>query len=131
MNLPTKDRVATLLVAAATLTYAMWLIGPLGGLTPGSVAVVVLVLGFLASASAVVPGFAALLAGSRAYLAIASVLGVVALASGILTVANATAETLAILVAATLVLWASATVRHVVQRGRDVAVGRRVGHTSA
>ena len=72
----------------------------------------VLVLGFVASASAVVPGFAALLAGSRAYLIGTSLVGLVALMSGVLTVVNGTGETLAILVAATVVMWAAATVRH-------------------
>ena len=73
---------------------------------------VVLALGFVASASAVVPGFAALLAGSRAYLVGASLVGLVALLSGVLTILNATGETLAILMIATLVMWAAATVRH-------------------
>lgn len=112
MNLTTRDRMATLLVAAAALVYGLWRAGSLGGLTAGSVAVIVLALGFLASASAVVPGFAALLAGSRAYLAIASVVGLVALGSGVVTVMNPTEDTLAILVTTTLVLWASATLRH-------------------
>ena len=112
MNLTTRDRLATLLVAASAITYVLWLAGFLGGLTPGAVAVIVLALGVLASASAVVPGFAELLAGSRAYLAAASLLGLVALVSGVLTVANATGETLAILVTTTIVLWAAATVRH-------------------
>jgi hypothetical protein len=112
MNLTTRDRLATLLVAASVVTYGLWLAGFLGGLTTGAVAVVVLALGFVASASAVVPGFAALLAGSRAYLAAASVVGLVALLSGVLTILNATSETLAILMIATLVMWAAATVRH-------------------
>lgn len=112
MKLTIRDRLATLLVAASVITYGLWLAGLLGGLTSGAVAVVVLALGVLASASAVVPGFAALLAGSKAYLAGASLVGLVAFVSGVLTVANATGETLAILVAATIVLWAVATVRH-------------------
>ena len=112
MKLTIRDRLATLLVAASVITYGLWLAGFLGGLTSGAVAVVVLALGVLASASAVVPGFAALLAGSKAYLAGASLVGLIAFVSGILTVANATGETLAILVAATIVLWAVATVRH-------------------
>ena len=62
MSIPRRDLIATLLVATATLIYALWLIGPLNGLAAGSVAIVFLALGFVASASAVVPGFAALLA---------------------------------------------------------------------
>ena len=90
MSIPWRDRIATLLVATATLIYLLWLIGPLEGLTASSIAVLVLVLGFIASASAVVPGFAALLSGSRLYLALASLGGLVALACGVLTVTQAT-----------------------------------------
>ena len=118
MNLTTRDRIATLLVAMAVLVYGGWLAGVAGGMSAGAVAIVVLALGFLASASAVVPGFAALLGGSRAYLAMASLGGLVALASGILTVVNATEATLAVLVIATLLLWATATLRHVTARSR-------------
>jgi hypothetical protein len=112
MSISWRDRIATLLVGSATLIYGLWLIGPLDGLATGSVAIVVLVLGFLASASAVVPGFAALLSGSRLYLAIASLAGVIALTCGILTVVQATEHTLAILMIATIGLWAAATIRH-------------------
>ena len=112
MNITARDRLATILVAASAITYGLWLSGLLGGLTPDAVAVVILALGFLASASAVVPDFAALLRGSRAYLAAASLLGLVALVSGMLTVVNATGETLPVLEAATIVLWAAATARH-------------------
>ncbi len=112
LGVPWRDRIATVAVATATLIYGLWLAGPLGGLTVGSVAIVVLALGFLASASAVVPGFAALLSGSRLYLALASLGGLVALTCGVLTVAQATEGTLAVLVIATIGLWAAATVRH-------------------
>ena len=124
MNLTTRDRIATLLVALAVLTYGLWLTGFVGGLTIGSVAIAVLALGVLASASAVVPGFMELLHGSRVYLAVASLLGLAAFASGILTVVNSTEVTLATLVIATVVLWAVATVRHAtVHQGRAPAVG--------
>lgn len=112
MSIPWRDRIATLLVATATLLYLLWLIGPLEGLTVSSIAVLVLVLGFIASASAVVPGFAALLSGSRLYLALASLGGLVALVCGVLTVTQATESTLAVLVVVTIGLWAAATVRH-------------------
>lgn len=107
-----RDRIATLLVAAAAVVYVAWLTGFAGGLSAGGAALVILALGFLASAAAVVPGFAALLHGSRPYLGWASLLGVIALVAGVFTVANATGDTLAILVAATVVLWAGATLRH-------------------
>jgi hypothetical protein len=116
MSIPWRDRIATVAVAIATLIYGLWLVGPLDGLAVGSIAIVVLALGFLASASAVVPGFAALLSGSRLYLALASLGGLVALGCGALSVAQATEGTLAILVIATIGLWAAATVRHAMVR---------------
>jgi hypothetical protein len=122
MSIPMRDRIATVLVAIATLVYVLWFTGYLGGLTPGSVALIILALGFVASASAVVPGFAALLAGSRIYLALASLGGLVALVCGAITVIQATEETLAILVIATLGLWAAATRRHTMRRHAPVAV---------
>ena len=112
MSIPWRDRIATLLVATATLIYLLWLTGPLEGLAASFVALIVLALGFIASASAVVPGFAALLSGSRSYLALTSLGGLVALACGVLTVTQATEQTLAILVVATIGLWVAATVRH-------------------
>jgi hypothetical protein len=124
MSLSMRDRVATLLVATAVVVYGLWLAGALGELNAGSVAVIVLGLGFVASASAVVPGFAALLAGSRLYLVVASLGGLIALACGALTVARATEATLAVLVVATIGLWAAATVRHAAAgRTTTVAVG--------
>jgi len=45
MSIPWRDRIATLLVAAATLIYLLWLTGPLAGLTASSIAVLVLALG--------------------------------------------------------------------------------------
>ena len=124
MLIPWRDRIATALVATATLIYLLWLVGLLEGLTASSIAVLVLVLGFIASASAVVPGFAGLLSGSRLYLALASLGGLVALACGLLTVTQATEQTLALLVIATVGLWASATVRHsVLHRPAPAGVG--------
>jgi hypothetical protein len=124
MSIPWRDRIATLLVATATLIYLLWLIGPLEGLTASSIALLVLALGFIASASAVVPGFAALLSGSRMYLALASLGGLIALVCGVLTVTQATEQTLAILVVATIGLWVAATVRHtMVHHSTPAAMG--------
>ncbi len=124
MNLTMRDRVATVLVATALLIYALRLGSFLGGLTSGAVAVVILALGILASASAVVPGFLALLHGSKTYLAITSVCGLVALGSGILTVVNTTEGTLAILMTMTLLLWAAASLRHAnAHQRREVTAG--------
>jgi len=124
MSIPWRDRIATLLVATATLIYLLWLIGPLDGLAASSIALLVLALGFIASASAVVPGFAALLSGSRMYLALASLGGLIALVCGVLTVTQATEQTLAILVVATIGLWVAATVRHtMVHHSTPAAIG--------
>ncbi len=124
MSMPWRDRIATLLVATAALIYGLWLTGSLGGLTAGSVAMLVLALGFGASASAVVPGFAALISGSKLYLVLASIGGLVALVSGVLTVNRATEQTLAVLVVTTIGLWGLATVRHSMAGGsRRVEAG--------
>jgi hypothetical protein len=112
MSMSWRDRIATLVVGSAALVYVLWVAGTLGAVSAGTVAIVVLALGFVASASAVVPGFAELLAGSRPYLVLASLGGLVALVSGILTIVNSTDETLAVLVVATVALWAAATLRH-------------------
>lgn len=124
MSIPWRDRIATLVVASALFIYLLWAVGVLGEVSAGTVAIVVLVLGFVASASAVVPGFDELLAGSRPYLALASLAGLVALGSGILTIINATDETLAVLVSATVALWAVATIRHASAHRSGLAAGR-------
>ena len=123
MSIPMRDRIATVLVATGSLIYLLWYLGFLDGLTPSSVALIILALGFVASASAVVPGFAALLAGSRLYLALASLGGLVAFVCGVITVTQATEETLAVLVIATIGLWAAATLRHGIGHGSRVAMG--------
>jgi hypothetical protein len=124
MSIPWRDRVATAVVAIATLVYALWLAGPLDWLTTGAVALMVLALGIVASASAVVPGFAGLIHGSKLYLATTSLTGLVASVAGVLTVLQATEETLAVLVIATIGLWSAATVRHTWLRDREaVAMG--------
>jgi hypothetical protein len=112
MNLTWRDGIATVLVAAAAVVYGLWILGAVDGLTSQAVAVIVLGLGFLASAMAVVPGFGTLIGGSKAYMAIASLIGVVALVSGVLTVVDGSEAPLAVLVLSTLVLWGLATVRH-------------------
>jgi hypothetical protein len=123
MSIPMRDRIATLLVATATLVYILWFTGFLDALTPSSVALIILALGFIASASAVVPGFPALLAGSKLYLVLASLGGLVALVCGAITVSQAKEETLAVLVIATIGLWAAATVRHATGHEAKLAVG--------
>lgn len=115
MTLPWRDWLATAFVAISVVAYAAWAVGaPLPGFgTVGAVAAAVLALGVAASVSAVVPGWDELVHGSRAYFAAASALGVVALVAGLWALVGGEAAGLALLVVATLVLWAMSTMRHV------------------
>jgi hypothetical protein len=114
MRLPKRDLIATVLVAVAGVLYLLWLLDvTLPGLGEvRATGLVILVLGFAASASAVVPGFAALMHGSRAYLAATALLGLVAFAGGLSMVLWASSAGLAVLVCAMVVLWAIATTHH-------------------
>ncbi|PWI17023.1 hypothetical protein DI272_24800 [Streptomyces sp. Act143] len=116
MRLPRRDIIATALVAAGAVVY---LLKAADAVLPGTggtraAAAIILALGFAASASAVVPGFEELWHGSRVYLVAASLLGVVALVGGVLTLAAARDTALAVLMAATTALWLMATIRHAV-----------------
>jgi hypothetical protein len=82
-----------------------------------AIAAVVLALGFVASASAVVPGFDGLIHGSRSYLAVSSLLGLVAFVAGIAALATGDGSWLPVLVATTVVLWAISTMRHAAAGG--------------
>ena len=114
MHFGRRDMVATVCVAAGVLVYAFWAAShPLAGLSSVRViALVVLGTGVAASASAVVPSFMQLLHGSRTYMMGTSLLGVIALVAGIIAVFGRTEAMLHLLVAATVALWAIATVRH-------------------
>lgn len=115
MPISWRDSIATILVAVGIVVYGAWVVGPgiSGFVEPASVALAVLVLGVAASISAVVPGFNDLLRGSKPYLA-GSALGVVALGAGVWTIAaGGAAAGLAVLVLATVALWAMSTMRHV------------------
>jgi hypothetical protein len=114
MRLSTQDRFATTLVGVAVILALGWLVPVPGAreIDVRAVTVGVLALGMVASAAAVVPGFGGLIHGSKLYLLGASVLGLVALAAAIMTVANGTESTLAALVIVMVVLWVAATVRH-------------------
>lgn len=116
MRLSWRDSIATILVAIGAVIYLAWAIGSaIPGFTePVGVAIALLVLGVGASMSAVVPGFAGLLRGSKLYLVSASALGLIALGAGVWTIFGADANVgLAVLTATTLVLWAMSTMRHV------------------
>lgn len=110
MHLTRRDLIATVAVAAAVGIYCLWLARGASG--PKLVAATVLVLGVVASASAVVPGFEELIHGSKAYLAIASLVGLGALGAGVAVFVTASEVMLAVLVSATVVLWAMSTLRH-------------------
>jgi hypothetical protein len=73
---------------------------------------IVLGLGFAASVSAVVPGFDQLLHGSRLYLAVTSLIGLVAFVGGVVMLVIASEVALGVVMGATVVLWTMATIHH-------------------
>lgn len=115
MRLPKRDIIATCAVATAVVVYLLWLAdATLPGMSGMRVTgLVILVLGFIASATAVVPSFDQLIHGNRAYLAVTSLLGLAALAAGIVMLWSASSAALAVLMAALVVLWVISTIHHV------------------
>jgi uncharacterized membrane protein YqgA involved in biofilm formation len=115
MRLPKRDIVATCAVAASVLLYVLWLVdAALPAMSSTRVTgLVILVLGFAASATAVVPGFDQLMHGNKVYLAATSLLGLTALVAGIVTLWSASAIALGVLMAALVVLWVVSTIHHV------------------
>lgn len=118
MRLRMSDLMATALVAAATIVYGLWVTDTAFADTSTRViASIVLVLG-LAACSGDAVGMASAFgaAGHRRapvlYLVATAVGGVVALFAGVATLVTASGAWLAVLVAAMVALWASATVRH-------------------
>lgn len=114
MRLSKRDLIATGLVSVAALVWVLWLVdAALPGLDSArATAVTILVLGFIASAAAVVPTFTNLLHGNKVYLVITSVLGLVALTGGVLVLVTGNPAGLSMLATATVVLWVIATVHH-------------------
>jgi hypothetical protein len=114
MRLTWRDSLATVFVLVGALLYSLWLAGiEVLGLGPRGVGVVVMGLGLAASVTAVVYGIGAgLMQAPRTYLAIASLIGLVALVSGVITLLTASEAMLGLLVAATVALWLMATIRH-------------------
>jgi hypothetical protein len=114
MRMSKRDVMATVLVAAASVLYIMWVAGSaaFGMNSARATGVAILVLGFLASATAVVPSFAGLLHGNRTYLVATSLLGVVATGAGIQMLVASSGAGLAVMVVAMVVLWLTATVHH-------------------
>jgi hypothetical protein len=131
MRIPTRDRIATVLVALGVVVYVLWATGfALPGMNGVRVTgLVVLVLGFVASASAVVPGFDELLHGSKLYLAVTSLIGLVAFAGGVVMLVGASEVALGVVMAAMIVLWMIATIHHTVLSEAGPASGYRAPRT--
>ena len=114
MNLPKKDVIATGLVAVACVIYLLWLAGAsppgLSGLR--ATGLVILVLGFAASATAVVPSFDQLLHGNKAYVGVTSLIGLVAAIGGVLMLVAESEAALAVVMAGMVVMWLIATIHH-------------------
>lgn len=122
MTLSKRDALASTLVGVAVLLYLLWAFEaevPSLHATRATGAVV-LVLGFLASASAVVPTFDRLIHGSKSYLMVTSAIGVVAAVAGILVMIRSSEIGLGVVIASMVALWSIATTHHVLMaRSRD------------
>jgi hypothetical protein len=114
MRLLKRDAIATGMVAVTGLLYGLWAVNsaPWGMSSIRVTGAVILALGFVASASAVVPSFDQLIRGDRIYLAVASLIGLVAFAGGLWTLIYASETGLGLLVGAMGVLWLISTVHH-------------------
>lgn len=114
MRLPKKDFIATALVAAAVALYLLWLAdAALPGMSgTRATGVVILALGFVASATAVVPGFDQLMHGNKVYLAATSLIGLAAFVGGVVMLASASGAALAGVMGAMVVLWGISTAHH-------------------
>lgn len=114
MRVPTRDRIATVLVLLAAAAYLLW---AAGAALPGMESVrvtgmLVLGLGFVASAGAVVPGFDRLIHGNKLYLAVTSLIGVAALVGGVVMLVEASEAALGVVMGAMVALWLISTVHH-------------------
>jgi hypothetical protein len=114
MRFPKRDVFATVLVGLAGVFYVLWVLGATPPALSGvrATGVIVLLLGFAASASAVVPYFSDLIHGSKMYLAAATGLGLVALAAGIWMLVESSEGAFGVLIGAMGILWLMATIRH-------------------
>lgn len=115
MRLPKRDIVATGVVAIAGLLYALWVadLAPWGMSSVRMTGVAILALGFVASASAVVPGFEELIRGNRVYLAVTSLIGLAAFAGGLWMLVASSEIALGLLVGTMGGLWLISTVHHI------------------
>ena len=119
MRLTWRDGLATLLVAAAAVVYALWAAGAaMPGVSTRWMTVIAFALG-VAACTANQHELGELYGATRQgphpsgiYIALATALGIVMLAAGILAFVLASEALLATLVAAMIALWLIATVRH-------------------
>ncbi len=125
MHLTRRDRIATTFVIIAVAAAALLPlgVGDHGETTVRVLGLIVLGLGFAASASAVVPGFLDLVHGSRPYLVVSSALGLGALVAGIAALIDGSGLMLGLLVLATVTLWAISTARHAGIRTKHPTLG--------
>lgn len=124
MRLTWKDAVTTLFMAAIVAGYvaflngtSLWLISSARGTTAA-----VLVLGFVGGCALSTAGD--LYTGtqsrsSRAFMAVATTLGVVALITAVVGLLTGSTFALAVLVTATIALWLTATIRHAFTAPRE------------
>ncbi len=121
-----RDILATVFVAIGVVVAVVVLLGADVAVVTEvrGAAIALLVLGIAASVSAVIPGWDELVAGSRMYFAVASVIGLAALAAGAWAVAANEGLGLVAMVVATAALWAMSTARHV----GTLQTNRRLGH---
>ena len=130
MRLTWRDGLATVFVGLAALMYSLWLAGiSVLGLGARGIGGMVLGLGVAASITAVVYGVGAgLLQASKVYLGISSLIGLVALVAGVITLISASEPMLDVLVVATVLLWVMATVRHALVAGADPVADEATVH---
>jgi hypothetical protein len=131
MRLPKRDLIATGLVAVAGVLYLLWAAdaAPPGLTSMRATGLVMLGLGFAASASAVVPRFDNLIHGSKTYLAVTSLIGLVAFGAGLWMLLETSELALGVLMATMAVLWLIATVHHVLL-AETTAVTRPIPRTT-
>ena len=111
MTLQKRDLVATGLVGFVGVIYLLWLLDLLPASLSGvrGAGTVILMLGFVASAIAVVPTFGQLLHGNLAYLITTSFIGLVA---GVVMLVGSSQVALAVVMVAMITLWLMATIDH-------------------
>ena len=126
MRVSWRDGLATVTTAAAVVLYLLWTNGAAAdGLSVRALSGIVFALGLVACtsdaphmASVYAPG--AERTAPTSYTVATTIVGLIALAAGIVAIVGASETALGVLVVAIVALWAMATLRH--------AVGGRVEH---